>query len=850
MHPIMQDLSNSPDQFLKRITGTRDHFSMEHRCLNGICFFTVVAMVVSVAVNNILGLPPQIVAGALFFGVLFGIYYYFCRFRQIFKPVYWLAVLTTCLLLAFPWFYNAGISGPTVLVALILISAVNLLSQNWDRILSLLIVICLIGTLLLVEYSYPALISGYPDRGYQFIDIYISFLIAALIISFVIHFTLQHFRAEQKKTEEAQKRLKASEAQFRLLVENAPDAIFVQTEGRFAYLNDAAILLFGASSADKLLGNPVVNRFYSTDRDKIFERNQLLENENKAAPLFKEVVQKIDGSPVDVEMASVPLQFQGKAGALVFARDISERKAAEKNLERQHRLMQTILENIPFGCIYTDASTGNILMYNRPAESILKHSATLPATQLTADGYGALHEDGTLFSPHDYPVVQVLKEKKPVEQKITDYRTGDGTVIKLKHAAFPIWNPDDQLSGVINLFEDITAQLEAEAKQRKLEMQLHQAQKMESIGRLAGGVAHDFNNLLSIINGYCELILPGLNPDATLHVRISKILAAGQRAAELVGQLLAFSRKQVLSPKILDINALFRDTEKMLNRLIGEDVMLSTSYARDLKNIKADPGQIEQVLINLAINARDAMPNGGKLFIETRNIYVDEEYARTNTDTPAGQYVMIAVSDTGEGMDSETLGSIFDPFFTTKPVDKGTGLGLSTVYGTIKQSGGAVRVYSEPGQGTTFKIYLPTTDEIPSDEKPAPESRKLFEGSETIMVVEDEETVMELIVTALERHGYKVIPKANSNDALDFISGGCEPIHLLLTDVVMPELNGRQLAEKATKKIPDLRVIYMSGYTENAIAHHGVIDDGINFLQKPIMMRDLIEAVRNVLDRA
>jgi signal transduction histidine kinase len=388
----------------------------------------------------------------------------------------------------------------------------------------------------------------------------------------------------------------------------------------------------------------------------------------------------------------------------------------------------------------------------------------------------------------------------------------------------------------------------AEAALRKTEEQLRHAQKMEAVGRLAGSIAHDFNNLLSVILGHGSLMHADLKPTDPMREEVASILTAGERAADLTRQLLAFSRQQVLVPRVLDLNASVRESLKILKRLLGADVDLVTRFDRRLSKVRADPGQIDQVIMNLAINARDAMPDGGKLTIETKDVVLDAPYADDHLEVAPGSYVLLAVSDTGTGMTKETQARIFEPFFTTKGIGKGTGLGLSTVFGIVKQSGGHIWVYSEPGQGTTFKLYLPKCSD-PSD-APLPVSikPKSLQGTETILLVEDQDEVRQVAVQILRRYGYHVIEARNAGEALLSCEQHPRTIHLLLSDVVMPQMNGRKLADRLLKLRPELKVLFMSGYTENAIVHHGILDSGISYLQKPLLPEMLARRVREVLD--
>ncbi|MEP6495898.1 MAG: response regulator [bacterium] len=405
---------------------------------------------------------------------------------------------------------------------------------------------------------------------------------------------------------------------------------------------------------------------------------------------------------------------------------------------------------------------------------------------------------------------------------------------------------DDRM--IIAFMADLTERRRTEEALRRVEEQFRQAQKMEAIGSLAGGVAHDFNNLLSVILSYASMLSDDLPAGDPMLEGLHEIKLAGDRAAMLTKQLLAFSRRQLLQPKIVNLNEIVVRTENMLRRLIGENIELVRETSATLPPILVDPGQIEQVIMNLAVNARDAMPGGGKLMIETGVVTLDDAYVAEHVGTRAGPHVMLAVSDTGTGMDKATQARVFEPFFTTKDVDQGTGLGLSTVFGIVRQSGGTVWLYSEVGSGTTFRIYFPVADNAAIEEVRAPASAASLDGSETILLVEDEERVRLLACTILRRRGYNVLEAAGGGDALLICEQHPATINLLLTDVIMPRMSGRQLAERLGALRPTMRVLYMSGYTANAIVRHGVVDSDIAFVQKPITPDSLAQAVRGVLD--
>jgi signal transduction histidine kinase/ActR/RegA family two-component response regulator len=411
------------------------------------------------------------------------------------------------------------------------------------------------------------------------------------------------------------------------------------------------------------------------------------------------------------------------------------------------------------------------------------------------------------------------------------------------HAALAIANARLLKSAL----SDLAERERAVALLRKTEEQLRHAQKMEAIGRLAGSIAHDFNNLLSVILGHGSFMLEDLKQTDPMRDEIAAIMRAGDRAAQLTHQLLAFSRQQVIMPRVLDLNVVLRESEKMLRRLLGEDIELVTRYDRNLVKVRVDPAQIDQIVMNLAVNARDAMPNGGKLTIETSDVVLDESYASEHFEVLPGPHAMLAVSDTGIGMTKEVQMRIYEPFFTTKEKGKGTGLGLSTIFGIVKQSGGNIWVYSEPNEGTTFRIYFPKAGDVEDPVVETPPTPVLT-GSETILLAEDQDDVRFVASESLRRYGYHVLEAKNGGEALLICEQHPLPIQLLLTDVVMPRMNGRELALRLLELRPDLRILYMSGYTDNAIVHHGILEPDVAYVQKPMVPETLARRVREVLD--
>ncbi len=542
-------------------------------------------------------------------------------------------------------------------------------------------------------------------------------------------------------------------------------------------------------------------------------------------------------------MAELVYDGDGKPEKVVgVIQDITEPKKAEEILSQKHEMLQNTEAMAHIGSWEWDIQRDRAYW----SEELFRIFGRNPA-----GGAPPFAEQSELYGNGDMQrlknaVENCIKRGTSYEIELHAIRT-DGEIRHCISRGKPQYNENGEVSRIIGSFQDITERKQAEEERKKLQDQLSQAQKLESIGRLAGGVAHDFNNMLGVILGHLEFALEKIEEDNGLHYDLKEIQKAAQRSADLTKQLLTFARKQVISPKPLDLNDTVESMLNMLRRLIGEDIDLVWKPSAHLWSVKMDPSQIDQILANLCVNARDAIDGVGKLTIETGEKSFDEEYCKEHAGFIPGDFVLLAVCDNGCGMDKDTLENLFEPFFTTKEVGKGTGLGLATVYGIVKQNNGFINVYSEPGRGSTFNIYLPRFVGEEDVDKNVSEKKATVGGTETILVVEDEPSILRMTRMMLERKGYSVLSAATPTEAVDKAKEHSGSVDLLMTDVVMPEMNGRDLAEKITDLYPDIRLLFMSGYTEAIIANQGVLDDGVAFIQKPFSMADMTEKVREVL---
>ena len=624
-----------------------------------------------------------------------------------------------------------------------------------------------------------------------------------------------------------------SEEQFRELAIHLHQVLWMidATETKVFYISPAYERVWGRT-CQSLYDKPLsfLDAIHPQDRERVASARA----EKCQTGQYKEEyrILRPDGSVRWIWDRSYPVQDeQGLVKSFVgIAEDITERKACEADQARLAAIVECSED-----AIVSMTVDGIVVNWNPGAERLYGYTAEEIIGRPIA----------VLFTPDHYPEYLKIMEKVRKGERLPAYdtvrRRKDGTAITASVDICPIEVRDGEIVGASKIAHDIT-------RMKQLEEQFRQAQKMQAVGRLAGGVAHDFNNLLTIISGYSEMLLNAVPPDDPKRGKLTEIKKAGERAAALTRQLLAFSRKQVLEPKVLDLNAVVANCEKMLQRLVGEDVDLVAVLDPALGRVKTDPGQIEQVLMNLVVNARDAMPQGGKLTIETANAVLDQTYCRSHAGVKPGRYIMLAVSDTGCGMDEQTKAHIFEPFFTTKEEGRGTGLGLAMVYGFIKQSEGHVYVYSEPGLGSTFKIYLLEVEAVQLSGQLPATIETTPQGSETILLVEDAAEVRSLTRQVLQTCGYTVLEAAHGGEAIRLAEKQPGPVHLLVSDVVMPEMGGRRLAERIVVLKPGIKVLYLSGYTTDAVVRHGVLESETAFLQKPFTPSALARKVREVLD--
>ena len=648
---------------------------------------------------------------------------------------------------------------------------------------------------------------------------------------------LEKTKAELKQVQEL---LQKERETFFPILHKAPYGIaLIDNNGKFIYINPAFTNITGYTLEDIFLGREWLHK-----ASRFLEYRKEIINSQKRG-VVEECTEKTfsiickNGEIKAIEVRPTLLD-DGRIVMILF--DITERKRAEEALSHSEEQYRLIAENTK-DLICTLDSHGNFHYVSPSFKEVLGYS---PEELRGLNAFSLIHPDDRETAMKIYQQALINKEVGNAEFR---YRHKNGSWRVFESVGNWIFNGNGAPPESVLVSRDITERKQTEEKMAALQVQLGQSQKMEAIGRLGGGIAHDFNNILAVIQGYSDLCLFRIPKEDPLREDIQAITNAVKRAANLISQLLAFSRRQTMKMEVIDLNPLLQDLEKMLRRVIGEDVELVTTLPDDLGRVKADPGQIEQILLNLALNARDAMPSGGKLTIKTANVTLKETNPQNDMGLTPGHYVMISITDTGLGMTPEVKERIFEPFFTTKEIGKGTGLGLSMVYGIVKQSGGHIGVDSEPGKGATFRIYLPRVDgsvvEVEEEEIAGPPL-----GNETILVVEDEEEVRKLVARSLKKQGYKVLEASQGKEVFPICEEQGGPIHLMVTDVVMPEMTGVELAKHIKQVYPEMKVLYMSGYNSDRVAIDCEnLEKGIEFIQKPFTVYRLARKVREVLDK-
>ena len=695
------------------------------------------------------------------------------------------------------------------------------------------VLITLILTLGIASFILPTLHSRWSVfNDSPFSDTVLG--LVGLVVLFDVYTAYQHFQIQAVR-----KQMVVREELFRVITENAADMIaVVDVSGKRIYNSPSYERILGYTNEDLENSRPL-EQVHPDDRDKVGKAATAAVETGVGQSIEYRMRHKNGNWRILESRASTIRNKQGQVERLVIVnRDVTERKEVEAAIHEREEMFRSLVEGVKDYAIFMLDPEGRVTTWNAGAQRITGFSAE----EVIGEKVSVfLHTLEDMERQHGNEELKVARETGRFEEEGWRVKK-DGNRFWANVNVTPLWKEPGELRGFSKIIRDGT-------DRRQLEEQFRQAQKMEAVGRLSGGVAHDFNNLLGVIIGYGEVLQTDLPNDHPLKMCVEEVLKAGHRAAGLTRQLLAFSRQQVLDPKVMDLNAVVHDMEKMLKRLIGEDVILKTDLDPKLARIKADQSQIEQVILNLTVNGRDAMPKGGRLTLTTENFYMDANFVkRYPFPVQTGDYVLFTVSDTGIGMDAATRARVFEPFFTTKEKGKGTGLGLSMVYGVVKQSGGYIDLISEPGAGATFKIYLPKVD-APISATEKTELPASLRGRETVLLVEDESSLRVLAAHLLQSCGYNVLEANCGEDAIKVSEREkATEIHLLLTDVVMPGISGRVLADQLVKTRPGMRVVYTSGYTGQTVGAHGVLAEGSHFLPKPFTREALARKVREALD--
>ena len=648
------------------------------------------------------------------------------------------------------------------------------------------------------------------------------------------------FNRMVQNIKEGRERIRQSEENYRHLFENAQEGILIAQGEKILFINPALVEILGYPK-ETITSSPFTTFIHPDDREKVLDRHVRRLGGESVPTSYEFRIVTAEGAEKWLQIKSKIIQWDGVPSSLSFVDNVTDRKRAEDELRASESRFRHYFELPLIGFAITAPGKGwievndklcEILGYRREELYRLTWADLTPGEDLA--------EEEAVYG-------RILKGEAESHTLEKRYIRKDGTVIQAMVSSICVRKPDGAADYFVALVQDITDRRRAEEEREMLQAQLAQAQKMESVGRLAGGVAHDFNNMLGVILGHAELAMRGVDRSHPVFDRLQQIHKAAERSADLTRQLLAFARKQTVAPRVLDLNETVEGMLKMLRRLIGEDIDLVWLPGKNLKPVWVDPSQIDQILANLCVNARDAIGDRGKVTIETGNVVFDEAGCAGHAGCVPGDYVMLAVSDDGCGIDREILDRLFDPFFTTKGVGKGTGLGLATVYGIVKQNEGCIDVRSEIGRGSTFRIYLPRSQGKAEQLREDESTETTAPGHETILLVEDEAAVLDMCRIMLESLGYRVLPAATPGEAMRIAREYAGEIHLLMTDVVMPEMNGRDLAKNILTLYPNVKRLFMSGYTDDVIAHRGILDEGVHLIQKPFDMNKLAARLREAM---
>jgi PAS domain S-box-containing protein len=838
--------------------GDPEQFSLDHRVFMLLTAYSVVVAVVGLVVNILAHLnhwATLITAVAPFILVVI---YLFARrsagYYRLFFPI--VAVLLA--LIGASWFTNAGYNGNFLILIFVTFIALYVAAQSHHRTTVFIVFLIFSTSLIAVHYFFPESIIGYDDDQQRFYDLFFGDILYLTFLYFVLNVFVRSYYTQAENLRQSSKQLSESEEKYRVLVEESSDPVFsYDIEGRYLYVNRAFAEAVGLQVRD-ITGKSLWDIFTKEEADLRFRalKEVLRDREVKVI----EVSAPFDGRFYQTTITPVTGKSGEVVSAICTAKDITERKMTEKALQDSYRRLELFFNQSIYG--YYCSTMDTPLAWNdqtdkdKVLEDIDQHQFITEINDAMLEQYGTTREmligrPMSAFFQHDKETARRFR------RELFDKGHLHVETFELKDNKTPVWIEGDyictyddlgRITGTLGVQIDISVRRKAEKEREKLQDQLVQTQKMESVGRLAGGVAHDFNNMLQAILGHVELALQKLPDQGALRENLLEIQTCAKRSADLTRQLLAFARKQTIIPKVIDLNDAVESTLKMLRRLIGEDIDLLWHPGTHLWFVRMDPSQIDQVLANLCVNARDAIEGVGKVTIRTENRLVQHENPVINMGAVAGEYVVLEVTDNGHGMNKEVLSHLFEPFFTTKDVGKGTGLGLAMVYGIIQQNHGFINVQSQPGEGTSFELFLPRYHgEISSVSAPSYYAQDLT-GRETVLLVEDEPAILDLSKVILEAQGYTVLTASCPSEAIEIAKTYQDEIHLLLTDVIMPEMNGGDLATIILAYHSGIKLMFMSGYSADVIARQGLIDEGIFFIEKPFMLENFCLKVREALD--